>query len=260
MKKLILPRMKKKRVLAHVQTKEDIFSEPILEEEPAQPFVNDLDAEINRTVEDDSSVSALQEIMRGPTAISLDLDETVTPQRQHSVMKGTSPKFFFIMKKHKKKAKVKRELIPVNEAILELAEKVKKPFIRILSTNLDKVRSFVIFKLAPTTLPLVSALDEAKDVLKEIVSDDVQSSIYSIMLRLATTGTEIKAASFMSKYLKLTQKEEARFYERVESDRKHQKDVSELQKVRSLQSAVERTEATMRQLSGLARKGKVKGI
>jgi hypothetical protein len=225
------------------------------DDEEATPFINDLDAEINRTEDNEEE---LAEIMRGPTPITkvqLELNEEKVPQQRHKVLKGESSKFFFILKKRTTKPVAKkREMIPVNEAILALAKKIKRPFIKRIGVNLEKLRSFVVFDLAPTTLPLVSALDEAKDVLKEITTDNVQSTIYGMIVRLASAGVEIKTATFIAKYLKLNKEEEKRFFERVEGDRRYQKDLSQLQKVRDLQGAVERTEALVRRLQSTSRK------
>lgn len=243
---------------------EDPF-ENLFDEETAQPFINDLekeedlDDEINR---DDKNVEELEQIMHGPkpSKYYTDLDEAQAPTapRRNKVMQGVSPKFFYILRKKKNIKKVaKKTLIPVNEEILELAKKSKRPFIKRMSGNLKAVRSFVIFNLAPATLPLMSAIDEARDTIKEITTDPVASPIYGMLVRLALAGVEVKSASFVATYLKLNKEERIRFFERIESDRRYQKELSELQKVRSLQSAVERVEAFMHRLPALARKGKV---
>jgi hypothetical protein len=149
---------------------------------------------------------------------------------------GKSPRFFTLIRKSKKKPKKKStQLKPVNEEVLQLARKVRKGFIHKMGGNLRSMRNLLIGELAPRVLPTVSAIEEAQDVIKEIVGDKVTSSLYGILMKQITAGSEVKISSWVADYLGMDKDERKRFFARLEADRQNAKELLEMQKLRALQ-------------------------
>ena len=145
---------------------------------------------------------------------------------------GASPKFFILTKAVKKKRK-NRVSVPVNLKVIHYAKRIEKKFLGKTQDNLELMRNFLVQKIAPRLLPVISSIDEARDVLKEVMGVDVNSTSYSVFVKYMTVASEVKIASFITSYLRLDKEEQRKFYERLESD-KLSEDMFKLQKMGSV--------------------------
>lgn len=149
---------------------------------------------------------------------------------EHPVMKGRSPNFIFLLKGQKEKSEVILPR-PINKILLEAAKKAKKPFIKKFGKNLGEIRKFLVFHLAPKMLPLISAVEDSKEVLTEVLGEEVNSTIYSTFIKQIEYAAEARVSTFVADYLNLDENERERFLERIYLEKVFANELSKLQKV-----------------------------
>jgi len=221
---------------------------------PNKPFINDQESE--REAQAGVSADILADLLHGPTPISLDeslLRRKRKKKKRNPFISGSSPHLEYYLQPVSKKKRVETKvLVPVNEKIIEQANRNRKRFVRRMGKNMDQIRSFLAYDLGSKMLPTISAIEEARDLLKEITGEEVRSSIYGMLLKLLQTGAEIKITTFITKYLRLTKREEEDLLSTITSNKAHEKDLSNLQKLYSMSRPSEGLhELLMREIRGI---------
>jgi len=165
---------------------------------------------------------------------------------------GKSDRFLYLIRgPDPKKVLKKPKMEPVNKKILETAKKAKKPFISRLGSNLEEIRNLLVLELAPRMIPVVSAVEEAKDVLKEIMDDKVESRAYDTLMKYVNSASEVRLATWVANYMGMDKFERRRFYARLEADRDYGKKLSEVLKLRSLQGSSQESNILLREIQTL---------
>jgi len=183
-------------------------------------FVNDMDKE--KQLDELFGITASDYFHKH----GLDPRPAKRPKRYHPVMSGKSKHFYYLLDTKKMMEQEKESTpelpIPVNEKVIQIVKRAEKPFVKMTGKNLVDIRRFLLRDVAPKMLPLISAVEETRDVLAEITKTDVKSTVFSTLLRTISTAAEVKIASFTADYLELNKEEKQRFYERISMDRNNE--------------------------------------
>lgn len=216
-------------------------------EEPNLPFIGDFEKEVGKplTIED---------------LDNLNFDALVSPraviQAKRKKAKSINPfltgsnKFTYrVLRKRSEKRKVSEEKLPVNTKILQAAKASSPFFLKEMGANQLAIRNFLVKQVAPKMVPAMSAVDDSKDVLSEILGSKVDSNLYTILMKQLQYAAETKIASWIAKYFKLSTIETERFLERIDKEKDLAKFMSQLQKVRPVSRQEERSQVPMQRVS-----------
>ena len=155
-------------------------------------------------------------------------------QTPSSVMVGRSKHFFLLIKGPNKESSVREKRDPdINEKIMRMAKKGRRPFVSMMEKNMKEIRKILLTVLAPKLVPVLSALDETRDILKEITGSQMNTDMHMqfVLKKQLNQAAEVKIASWVSAYLELTAEEQRRFYERLVQDKNAEGNVSAMRKL-----------------------------
>lgn len=140
-------------------------------------------------------------------------------QPSHPVISGRSPNFLFVVQPKPEKPKQAVD-IPVNKEILSISKKIGSPMGERLKANQRAITKFLITEIAPLTLPASSAIEDAKDILKEILGVDVpESTLYAHLQKYMKGAAEAKVEHWIRRYMNLSQEEISLLAERANSEK-----------------------------------------
>lgn len=226
-------------------------------------FVNDLEDEQKSS----TPIEALDFDDMAPVARSFNDLPNLIPsprvQKKRKVRKGTfltgRSKFTFKLLKTKRKPSEPKPVhtSPVNKKLLEEAKRLKKPFLKDFEKNQGKISEFLVRTIAPLLLPAVSAIDDSKDMLREVMGVPVESPIYKVMMLMLKESAEIKLATFVTSYMKLTDQEKSVLFSRLEGHKNGAKEhVPGVQLIHKLLRSQESSNLLMQEILSTPKKAK----
>lgn len=148
-------------------------------------------------------------------------------------MQGKSDSFYYFIDTPKEVGPINTPE-PVNQRILEQAKQMKKSFTAEVKENTDVLRDMFVKDIAPKLLPVVSALEDAKDILTEIVGQKVEAQAFTLAQKMVFAAAEVKLATRVATYLGLSKLETDRFFQKIEQDKAHEKILSGLRNLRNV--------------------------